>query len=304
VQSGTFNDKDFICTVKLLNQYRDHQSAVYCLCAVDEHHFFSGSADGLAVQWHVLEGQTGFAINVGKPIWSMAFDKSRNRLAVGTSEGHLHIIDLTARREWKHITQHQGGVHAIVIDEKTDRVYTAGADGNLGIWRSDDWNLERFIPLSDQKLRCISVIDENSIAVGGNDDQLRFFEPVFFNQTNQKDTGHTGITAMVKHPEKNVLLTAGKDAMIRVWDLSTFTEILQFPAHHFAIYRMAFSPANDRLATASRDKTVKIWNSHDLSFIEKLDLHAQGHTHSVNDVLWLGALLISCGDDRKICVWQ
>jgi WD40 repeat protein len=55
------------------------------------------------------------------------------------------------------------------------------------------------------------------------------------------------------------------------------------------------------------DKTIKVWETESMTLLKVIDRsrHA-GHTNSVNKVLWTNYenLLISCGDDKNIIVWD
>jgi len=91
--------------------------------------------------------------------------------------------------------------------------------------------------------------------------------------------------------------------LIKAWHTEEdFREVLSLPAHEQTIYRMAFSE-HGVLATVSRDKSAKLWDASDMTVTEKLEHASKGHTHSVNDLLWLGEQLITVNDDGLVRVF-
>jgi WD40 repeat protein len=75
--------------------------------------------------------------------------------------------------------------------------------------------------------------------------------------------------------------------------------------HKFAeIWSLCWSPDNKYLATASEDQRARIWDASCGDFVRELT----GHTSAVTCVDWqttkLGNILATCGDDRKIYLWN
>jgi WD40 repeat protein len=111
----------------------------------------------------------------------------------------------------------------------------------------------------------------------------------------------------VYHPSSSIILTGGRDAILNSFTTENYAVEKSIPAHNYAIYDIKFLGDLNLFATASRDKTFKIWNASHQEFILRVNAeNYQGHSHSVNRLLWLqeNQILLSAGDDRKIIAWK
>ncbi len=135
------------------------------------------------------------------------------------------------------------------------------------------------------------------------DGSFRIFDTANFNELSTQKAHPNGTTAVLYHPgDENLIISGGKDAYIRLWNVASGEMLKEIPAHNFAVYRLVSCGAN--LVSCSRDKSIKIWDQN-LNFIEKLDVKSGGHSHSVNDLTQIDDKhFASCGDDRRIVVWE
>ena len=105
------------------------------------------------------------------------------------------------------------------------------------------------------------------------------------------------------------LVTACEDGRVRVFDATTGTDTGLTNGYGDGVYCAEFSPDGRRIAyaggshyaTGSQDTTLRIWN---LATGETRRL--VGHSQEVSCVAWSpdGSLLVSCGWDGKIKVWD
>lgn len=291
--------------VKNLHTFQDHSAPVYCIArGKDEQHIFSASGDRFVVEWNIATfQQTGFTIRLEKPAYSVCYVQANAQLVIGDSDGGLHIVDTVARKELRYFTVHTKGVYDLVEDARQGLLYAAGGDGVLTVWNTSDWSLLRKIPLSDQKLRQLSLDrDGHRLAVARKDGYISILETAFYNELERLPGHEGGSSAVAFHPTKNALFSGGRDAHLKIW--MEEKEWLSMPAHYFAIYGIAFDVEAGLFATCSRDKTWKLWSLKELTVLEKIEVKGSGHTHSVNRILRQNGCWITCGDDRSIRIWQ
>ncbi|MBK9760247.1 MAG: WD40 repeat domain-containing protein [Flavobacteriales bacterium] len=285
-----------------------HRGAVHAIAGTAHPNlFFSASGDGRVVRWDTRTPDAGELIaDALKSIYTIHHDQERKLLFIGNSEGGLHVIDLVEREEVRLLQAHKRGIFRI-IPFGNERIICSGGDGTISVWKVPSMELERQIPLSEEKIRGMSISPDGSmLAVASLDGSIRVLETTDMNEIHRL-TGHkTGAASVCWHPKKPVLISGGRDGQLRFWRTSSnFKAIQAIPAHRANIYGIAFNPDGSLCATASRDKTVKIWDAKTFDQLDRIDLKNGGHTHSVNDVLWCAdGCLLTASDDRSIRNWS
>jgi WD40 repeat protein len=246
-----------------------------------------------------------FSIRLDAPVYSIK--KLDQYLFVGQGLGGVHIIDLTTKKEIRHLKYHTRPIFRIVANPSKPFLYFLGGDGVLSIVDSTDFSLSWSLPLSDDKLRSSLTDSEGGrLFVGGSDGYIRILETEYYNVIYEWQAHEGGVYDMAWLSLEK-LLTVGRDGHIRLWDYK-HGEVFEreaIPAHNFAIYSLEISPSGKYFATGSRDKTVKIWNPDDLKNPLRIARKGPlGHTHSVNVVKWINdESLVSAGDDRDLYFW-
>jgi WD repeat-containing protein 61 len=303
--------------------FSGHRGPIYVLIkASGADEFYSGSGDGLVVKWHTARPDSGSSVaDVGQAVFALALLPGHEVLLAGTESGDLHVVDLRTRSEVQLLKVHSRGLYRILV-MPDQRIVCAGGDGSISVWSHNDGRLElqRHIPLSESKLRDLAISpDRNELAVAAGDGTIRILDTELFNErytlepSAKNDAGNgavaddalIGMSALAYHPEKPVLISGGKDGYLRTWQSNySYRSLLHLPVHKGTVYQIAFSPDGTRCATASRDKSAKLWDANTFDPQLRMDRSAGGHTHSVNAVLWIGQLLLTGSDDRRILGWK
>lgn len=281
-----------------------HASGVYTLAA-DSNLLYSGSGDGMLATWDLKTLEPApFSVNVGKPIYSNAVNG--DMIYIGQSNGGLHVVDRTQKKELHHIQIHSNGIFDILINASENRIYTAGGEGSLGVFDLADMRLRIQIPLAQKKLRGLTLSPDGAFLLAGSSNGFIYVLETEYMNELYNFKAHEGGAYGMNWTNDNTLITGGRDAHLRMWKIGRegAEPIEAIPAHNFAIYSVAKS-GDGFFATASRDKTVKVWNPSEMQQPQRLlEQLSTSHRNSVNDVIWANGQLFSAGDDKIIKVWS
>lgn len=296
--------------IKLLHRFTGHHSGIYALeSKPDSSLFWSGSGDAAVVQWNSQENTEGILLAKSKGIiYSLRIIPELNHLLIGQSTGGVHVINLNTNREERLLQNHTASVFYIGYHKILALLFTLAGDGSLSILSAHDYRLIKTLKISESKLRCVAFnYSKNECAVACGDGSIVILslpkgEITSRLNAHQKDFS---VNTVAYSPDKKYLISGSRDAHLNIFSADDYGLIKSIPAHNYAIYDIAFHPAQKIMATASRDKTIKIWDTETFTVIIKLDnQHHDGHTHSVNKLMWMDNTLISTGDDRTIIVWS
>lgn len=287
--------------------FTGHRGAVYALQGTSNPNLFlSASGDGKVVRWDRRMPDHGETVaDALKPIYTIHYDRDRKLLFLGNSEGGLHVVDLAEGEELRHLHAHRLGIFRIV-PLGSERIVCSGGDGTISVWKVPSMELERQIPLSEEKVRGLATNPDGSLlAVASLDGRVHVLDTQDLNTRHVMDAHERGAASVCWHPSKPVLISGGRDGHLRFWRSDdAFTPLQSIPAHRANIYGIAFSPDATLCATASRDKSVKLWDAATFDPFDRFELKQGGHTHSVNAVHWCAnGTLLSAGDDRTVRAW-
>lgn len=215
------------------------------------------------------------------------------------TEGNNFIKDPSAFLALTKI--HKQAVSDIGFSPDSDQILSGSADGTVVLWN---------LPPNDIELHDDTINDEHKLVCYKLSDQL---------------VAPPSITAVAIH--KKIFISASKDGHCKIWKLipdpghpckshhidANSTLFFKKPSsgpftyncHQRIVRTITFSHNARCFATGSDDKSVKIWSTEcrNKMLVSFLD----GHTNWIKCVRWAktnDALLASCGDDGKVCIWD
>lgn len=297
-------------SVQLVSRLTGHRSGIYALeSKKDTDIFWTGSGDQVVAQWNAEETSDGVMIAKSTGIiYSLRYIPENDHLLIGQSNGGVHVINLKTNAEERLLQYHSAPVFYIAYLKKYELVFTLAGDGTLSVLSSKDYHLIKTLKIAEGKLRCFAfhpVKDEATITCADGSILILSIPDIEIIYRFQAHTKDFSVNTVAYADDGKFLLSGSRDAHLNIFSTDDYSLIQSIPAHNYAIYDIAFHSSKKIFATASRDKTIKLWDAKTFEVIAKLDKeHNDGHTHSVNKLLWMDNFLISTGDDRSIIVWK
>jgi WD40 repeat protein len=285
-----------------------HAGAVYSLCRTnDANIFFSAGGDGMVIRWDMnCPDRAYLTARVQSNVFSTCMIAGRY-LLLGQMQGGIHVLDLDQKKEIRNIAFHRNAVFDIQPADSDRMFFSAGGDGVLGVWRSDDFSLIKHIQISSKSIRAV-IVDKphERVYVGCSDHCIYVVDYDNLKILHRWEAHRNSVFSLCLSPCGKYLLSGSRDAHLSVWLVEeNYRHLHSQPAHLFTINHIVYSPDKGFFATAGRDKHVKIWDAANFKLLKVIDKEKfDGHVNSVNRLLWNEHYLISCSDDRSLMVWK
>ena len=290
------------------HSFTGHKDAIYALCALNDHEFISGGADGHIVKWNTNGDAAGNVVaKVSTSVYSLNYDLFRNHLFIGQNFDGLHVIDLLAKREITSLQITKSNIFDIQFDAHF--VYVAAGDGAIYIVDRESWKLIKIINLSQKSARTLQL-GEDQIYAGYSDGYIRVIDKKSYNLIQEIYAHKNSVFSLCIDPTKKMILSGSRDAHLKIWsieDKKVLHLIEDIVAHMYAINHINYHLNGHYFVTCSMDKSIKIWDAHTFKLTRVIDKgRYAGHGTSVNKLLSMPYKnsLISCSDDRTISVWD
>ncbi|MFN0017454.1 MAG: c-type cytochrome domain-containing protein [Pirellulaceae bacterium] len=215
------------------------------------------------------------AVNAAKaprPVKSLAFSSDNQRLLVGCEDGVICAYDAERGTPLEHLVSHKAAIRGLT-PVGSENLLSISADKKVILWNAPTtWKLERTIGglehpelLSDRVLALDFSPDGQLLATGG------------------------GI--------------ASRSSEVKLWNVTSGQLVRSLPQpHEDTVFAVKFSPDGQHLASTSADRMVKVFSTAS----GELEKTFAGHSAHVLGVSWHsgGKLLVSCGTDRTLKLWD
>lgn len=286
-----------------------HKDCLYTIINGDlPNQIFSASGDGMVVSWDLKNPENGQLIaKMKNSVYALAFLTGQSTLLAGQNFEGLHFIDTNDKTEVGSLDMGKNQIFDIKIHK--NRAYIGTGDGTLYVLDLLTRSLVKRIKLSDKSIRAIDINPAlNELATGISDNTIRILTLTELSQKYVINAHKSSVFTVQYDPRTNMLLSGGRDACLKRWNPDNNYQLdKSVIAHMYAINSICLNPEGNLFASASMDKTIKIWETESMTLLKVIDSsrHA-GHASSANKVLWTNYenLLISCGDDKNIIVWD
>ncbi len=160
---------------------------------------------------------------------------------------------------------HKGTITCSAFVQGGSRALTAGADGNLYLWNTESYDLEKVIKAHSKRIHFLAVSRDESFIVTGSDDGTariwRFDELTFVREFLHPEA----VTSVAFSQNKSLIATGSTDGKVRIFTVEdgAFIKCYEhFPEDQKRVFcdvRMVRFLADDSVVIAGAGGIVKIW---------------------------------------------
>jgi WD40 repeat protein/tRNA A-37 threonylcarbamoyl transferase component Bud32 len=189
------------------------------------------------------------------------FNPAGDQIAVGDSQGAVHLFDPARGAEVAVLTGHQGEVLDLAFRPDGTQLASSSADGTVRLW--DPVGGGELAVLTGHQADVWRVVyspDGRWLASGSADKSVRLWNADTHELVAELPHGST-VYGLAFSLDGTRLATGCADNSIRLWDLETHQEVARLPGHRSYVHALAFSRDGTRLVSASGDFTLRVWET-------------------------------------------
>jgi WD40 repeat protein len=207
---------------------------------------------------------------------------------------------------------HQGPVTALAWNGGP-LLASAGADQKIILWNMPDCQIAQTLTAGNV-VRALAMSPDGKLLASGGDDPAVQLWDASTGKAGLKLVGHSDwVVALAFSPDGKLLASGGYDGIVRLWDTTTGKKLFDLPAQAPVppntppppaniIRAVAFTADSKLLAAGGTDTQIHLFNSTDGKYVRPM----AGHTGSITGLAFhpSGTVLVSCGKDRTVRVWN
>lgn len=243
------------------------QSSVYVLIAA-ENFLIAGDRNGQLSIYNLEKNALQARISAHiKPIFSIAFSKTKRELIVASEDGSVSIWNMPDFNEMYRFQVSPETVRCIALSEQLNEIAFGAKDGNVYLYELKDYGFKKSFKAHDMAITALNYHPKQHYLISGSRDaHFGVWDCSDQKPLNRIPAHLFAIYAIAFHPTLALFATASQDKSIKIWD-----------SINFKLYK-----------------------------ILSLEKNNQGHRHSVNNLCWSedGRNLISISDDRQVMIWS
>lgn len=206
--------------VRLLNV---HDRGVFAIRLIPGDRLICAGGDGSISVWHEPTMELIRHIPLGEEkVRGMALSGSGSHLAVACGDGTVRVLEADLFNEVRTLSAHGTGVTAVAWHPNKPVLVSAGKDGHLRTWRTDeDFRLVQDLPAHKGAIYAIAFNGDGALcATASRDKTAKLWDAGSFDPAARLDRaigGHAHSVNTLLWTAKGSLLTAGDDRMIHAW---------------------------------------------------------------------------------------
>jgi serine/threonine protein kinase/Tol biopolymer transport system component len=155
---------------------------------------------------------------------------------------------------------HSGWVCSIAFRPDGQQIASAGEDGTVKIWQTDQGKLLKTLQGHEGMVKAVAFSPTGrKVASSATDKTLRIWDTAKGTLLQTITTG-SEVNGLVFSRSGQAVASAQADCNIRLWQISNGQQVSILTGHSDIVHAIALSPDGTSLISGSEDKTVKLWS--------------------------------------------
>jgi WD40 repeat protein len=247
-------------TVRLRLKDADPYAKFVFAAAPDGKTLFVYEGAGITL-WDVPTGKA--SRHLAKVPWQVrdaAFFPDSRRIALGTWEKTVHVVDLSTGKELHCLRGHQKEIWQVAVSPDGRCIASATLDCTVYVWDAATGRLLRRLGRCGDLMKSFTFSpDGRSLAFSDGDD-LSAWDTASGERTWRVALGTHSVCDVAFSPRGDTIACAGPNNTVRLWDARTGVERRRFTGHRDEVTSVAFSPDGRSLASTGNDGSLRLWD--------------------------------------------
>jgi serine/threonine protein kinase len=221
---------------------------------------FSSGEDGQLIRWNLEDFSRHRRLDL--PLWTattLLMVPHCPLLAIGTSEGHIHLWDCHTQQPSLQLTHHQDRINTLVFNPQLQSLISGSDDQTLRIWTIPAGRLSQTLTAPTAPITALACHPQDGRIISGDPQgqvQVWNLQRPEVGLLLAKFT-HP-VTAAAISPNGQWLAIGLEDGTLPIWNLRRQTR-LDGLRHDWAVRDLAFTPDSRMLVSTGADETIKFW---------------------------------------------
>jgi WD40 repeat protein len=229
--------------------------------------------DGIIRLWRVSSGASAAELKGhGRYVSELAFSPDGQWLASTGYDNTLRLwkIDLNERFFLWHAIKakpvhvltnvHSGWVCSIAFRPDGQQIASAGEDGTVKIWQTDQGKLLKTLQGHEGMVKAVAFSPTGrKVASSATDKTIKIWDTAKGTLLQTIAIGSEA-NGLVFSRSGQIVASAQTDCNIRLWQVSNGQQVGILTGHSDIVHAIALNPDGTSLISGSEDKTVKLWS--------------------------------------------
>lgn len=242
-------------------------------------------------------------------IHSLAFSPDGKLLAIGDSNGEIHLYQLPDVRRISIYRRHQGWVTSIAFSPDGQCFASSSTDYTVKLWDITTGQCLQTLTGHLNEVWSVAFSQDAQLLASGSDDSTVKLWCRTTGKCLRTLEGHEGwvlsVTFVPRPPVdlyEPYLLSGSDDHTIRLWNSVTGECLQTLKGHEDGVRAISLCPQGQFLASGSEDHTLRLWNLKTGQCLKILE----GHDNRVFSVAFspCGKFLASGSHDQSVKLWD